>query len=268
MNTLKEIIKEHKAFSKQIIKLSRSELITTYKGAALGPAWAVVNPAITIFVYWFAFQIGLRTNGNVRGVPFFLFLAVGMIPWFFMKESITQGANCFRAKKAFVTKMRFPVSTIPTFTMLSKLFVTAILTALIYILVLIMGVKPSIYNLQIFYYMICMFLFFTVLAWTTAPLSVISKDFLNIVRAVITAIFWLSGIVWDPYSLSNPVLRRIVLASPVSYISQGYRNSFLYEKWFFETRFETVMFFAWLAVFFVIGLYTYKKLRKTMPDVL
>ena len=35
---MKEIIKEHAGFLKQIWKLSKSELIITYKGAALGPA--------------------------------------------------------------------------------------------------------------------------------------------------------------------------------------------------------------------------------------
>ncbi len=68
---MKEIIKEHAGFLKQIWKLSKSELIITYKGAALGPAWAILNPAITIFVYWFAFALGLRTNSDVRGATFF-----------------------------------------------------------------------------------------------------------------------------------------------------------------------------------------------------
>ena len=265
---MKEIYQEHKNFIKQIFRLSKSELITTYKGAALGPAWAVLNPTITIFVYWFAFEIGLRASKDARGVPFFLFLAVGMIPWFFMRESILGGAGCFRQKKAFVTKMRFPVSTIPTFTILSKLYVNFILTGLIYIIVLLSGISPDIHNIQIFYYILCMFVFFTLLTWTTGPLSVISKDFLNIVRAVITAIFWLSGIVWDPYTLKNTLVRRIVLASPVSYIAQGYRNSFLYGKWFFETRYETVVFLLWMVALFFLGLHTYKRLRKIMPDVL
>ena len=51
--TLKLIIQEHKAFSKQIFKLAKSDLIKTYRGAALGWAWALVKPLITLFVFWF-----------------------------------------------------------------------------------------------------------------------------------------------------------------------------------------------------------------------
>ena len=265
---MKEIIKEHAGFLKQIWKLSKSELIITYKGAALGPAWAILNPAITIFVYWFAFALGLRTNSDVRGATFFQFLMVGMIPWFFIKASIMNGADCYLKKSAFITKMPFPVSTIPTVVLLADLYVNLALTLIMYILLLIMGVPPSIYNIQILYYVPLMYfcqLFFT---WITAMLSAVSKDFYSAVKAFITAFFWMSGIVFDPYSMADPILRNIVLASPISYICNGFRNTFLYQTWFFETPYETLIFFAWLIVLAFLGSRFYKKLRRTLPDIL
>ena len=97
---MKEVLNENRHFFKQILKLSKSELIKTYKGAALGPAWAVIKPVITIFVYWFAFAIGLRggkpISYNGVTVDFFPFLMVGTIPWFFMSDAILNGAGCIR----------------------------------------------------------------------------------------------------------------------------------------------------------------------------
>lgn len=265
---MKEILKEHIGFRKQIFKLSKSELIKTYKGAALGPAWAIINPAFTIFVYWFAFSIGLRAGKPVDGVPFFLFLVVGMVPWFFMREAIKGGAACLRNKRAFITKMHFPVSTIPTYTLLANLYSHIGLMVITYIIVICYGYPPSLYNLQIFFYMPLMYLFFLFLSWLTAPLSAISKDFHNVVKSIITAIFWLSGILWNPYSLENPILRQIILATPVTYFANGYRNTFVMNKWFFETPYETIWCFIWLIVMALLGAYTYKRLRKTIPDVL
>ena len=54
------ILKEHRGFGKQILLLAKNELIKTYKGAVIGPLWAVVKPAFTIFVYWFAFSCGIK----------------------------------------------------------------------------------------------------------------------------------------------------------------------------------------------------------------
>ena len=49
----KNIIKEHIQWKSQIFKLAEADLKKTYNGAALGWAWAVIKPTITIFIYWF-----------------------------------------------------------------------------------------------------------------------------------------------------------------------------------------------------------------------
>ena len=61
-----QIAKEHKGFGKQILLLAKNELIKKYKGAVIGPLWSVVKPLFTLFVYWFAFEIGLKSAGNVQ----------------------------------------------------------------------------------------------------------------------------------------------------------------------------------------------------------
>ncbi len=68
---LAEIIKDHITYAQQILKLAKADLIKTYKGAALGWSWAIIKPAVTIFVYWFAFEIGLRAGKDVNRISIF-----------------------------------------------------------------------------------------------------------------------------------------------------------------------------------------------------
>ena len=70
MKALVEIIKDHKAYIQQIFKLAKADLVKTYRGAALGWAWAIIKPAVTIFVYWFTFEIGLRAGKDVNRLSF------------------------------------------------------------------------------------------------------------------------------------------------------------------------------------------------------
>ena len=70
MSTIKQIINEHVLYRKQVVKLAKSDLIKTYRGSALGWAWAIVKPLVTIFVFWFAFSIGLRSGKEVDGFDF------------------------------------------------------------------------------------------------------------------------------------------------------------------------------------------------------
>ena len=92
MKTIKEILGAHISWRKQIFKLAKADIIKTYSGAALGWAWALIKPTITIFVYWFAFSIGLRVGRDVNGIPYALWLIAGVIPWFYMSDMITQGS--------------------------------------------------------------------------------------------------------------------------------------------------------------------------------
>lgn len=262
------ILKENKNFFKQILKLSKSELIKTYKGSALGPIWALIRPAIHIFVFWFAIELGLRAGRNVHGFPFVIFLMMGIIPWFFIRDAILDGANSIRKNNHFVTKMPFPVSTVMTFVTLSKLYVHFGLTVLAYIILIFLGYAPSIYNIQIFFYMPMMYIFFTCLSWITAPLSCISKDFVNAIKSIITAIFWLSGIIWDSYSLSDGLLKKVMLLNPVNYIVNGYRNTFLYKKWFFESPYELTGFLIFVVAVVILGSLVYKRLMKRILDVI
>ena len=120
MSTLTQIIKEHISYKNQIFKLAKADLIKTYRGAALGWMWAIIKPAVTIFVYWFAFTIGLRAGTEVNGFPYFLWIIAGVTPWFYISEMITGGTECIRKYSYLVTKMKFPVATIPTFINISK----------------------------------------------------------------------------------------------------------------------------------------------------
>ena len=60
-----QIPREHKCFGKQIFMLAKNDLIKTYKGAVIGPFWAVMKPLFQLFVYWFAFTVAMNMAGVV-----------------------------------------------------------------------------------------------------------------------------------------------------------------------------------------------------------
>ena len=137
--------REHIENIPQVFKLSVADLKKTYTGAALGWAWAVITPIVNIFVYWFAIAIGLRQGGDINGFPYILWLICGIVPWFFMSEAITGGTECIRRYSYLVTKMKYPVTTIPTFTNLSKLFVHVLITIVVVLIFWVAGYPPTIY---------------------------------------------------------------------------------------------------------------------------
>ncbi len=266
------IPKEHSGFTKQILMLARTDLKKTYAGAVLGPFWAVMKPLFQLFVYWFAFAIGLRSGGEKNGVPFFVFLMVGFLPWTFMSDTVSRGSKCIRNDKQFVNKISFPVSAIMTYSTLSKLYVQFMLFGLVYIYLLIAGNAPTLYNLQILLYMGLMFLFYLVLLWSLAPMSAFSKDFENLVGTIMSGMFWLSGICYDSYHIDSRFIRIFLYFNPITYFANGFRKSLIYNQWFFEgygnTFYENLIFFVEFFILILFGVYNYNRLKKRLPDVL
>ncbi len=278
------IFQEHKGFGKQIFLLAKNELIKTYKGAVIGPLWSVVKPAFTIFVYWFAFSVGIKAAkagfkvdigaSKAFSVDFFAWMFVGIVPWFFIQDSIIQGAKTLRTNRQFITKVKFPVSTILTYTGLSRLFVHVFLVLLMYAYMIFYrvtnGMAPfSWYDLQFFFYCPLLFLFFLALSWSTAPMSAFSKDFESLIVSIMSGVFWLSGIMYNSYNPDFPTgIKYFMLANPINFFANGYRNCFLYNRGFWVYKTELVIFLVEFAAVFLLGIYNYNRLRKKLPDVL
>ena len=158
MKILKQIISDHIKYKSQIFKLAKADLIKTYRGSALGWTWAIIKPVVTIFVYWFAFSVGLRAGKDVNGYPFFLWLIAGLVPWFYMSDMITAGTQCIRKYSYLVTKMKFPVSVIPTFVSLSNIMINILLLAVVILIFCLFGYVPDIYMLQLPFYILLSFI--------------------------------------------------------------------------------------------------------------
>ena len=130
------------------------------------------------------------------------------------------------------------------------------------------GYMPDIYYLQLPFYILLMFLFFTAWGLFAGVLSAMSRDFLNLVKALTTALFWVSGVIYDANSVHVEWIRQVLLFNPVTLIANGYRNCFIYKQWFWETPGEMRNYLIVYVVMILLAIWAYKKLHKDIPDVL
>ncbi len=111
-------------------------------------------------------------------------------------------------------------------------------------------------------------MFFTVWSLFAGMMSGLSMDFQNLVKAFSTAIFWLSGIVYDVDTMSSHILRTILKFNPVTVIAGGYRKAFIYKQWFWEDPSYLICYCVTFTVFLCLALWVFKKLRREIPDVM
>lgn len=271
MSEFFRILKSHWVWRGQILKLAVADLKKTYSGSTLGWSWAIIKPSVTLFVFWFAFSIGLRVRMGPEGFSFFQWLLAGMVAWFFISDIWSSGADSMRKYRYLITKIKFPVEVIPTFVCLSTLLVHFVLLAIVMGIFVVYGDYPDEYYLQLPLYLLLMFLMATGWSLLSGVIASLSKDFLNLVRTFRTAIFWLSGIMWDPKAdaVSDITWLQTALAfNPVTYIVNGYRECFIYKVWFFERPVHLAIFLGETILVWVLAIWIYKKAKHDLPDVL
>lgn len=268
MNTLKEIISEQFRYRKQIFKLAKSDLINTYSGTLMGWTWAIIRPATYIAIYYFAFAFGLRTGRPVEGYSYFLWLITGIIPWFYIRDVFVEGAASIRKYRYLVTKIKFPLSVIPTIESTTLMMTNLVIIAVMLVIYIFSGHYPDIYWLQIPLYLFFMFVFF--LSWSlfAAILSSLSKDFLQLIKSVTIGLFWLSGIFFDPNRVENQIMRGVLKLNPITFIVNGFRNSLIYKKWIWEDMRALFIFVLMYVIMTMLAIFVYKKLKSDVPDVL
>lgn len=268
MRTIKQIIFEHLAWKKQIFTLSKADLKKTYTGSALGWAWALIKPSITIFIYWYAFSLGLRRGAGVDGIPFFYWLIGGIIPWFYISEMWVSSPWTMRQYSYLITKMKFPTSTIPTFTSISRMMVHICLVTIVIVIYLFGGMSIDKYMLQLPFYMFMMFLMATGWGLFASVIGAFSRDFGLLVKSFSLALFWLSGIMWPISKIKSMVGKFIFQINPVTFVVEGYRNCFVYKKWFWEEPILVLYFVIEILIVWFFAILVFRNLKKEMPDVL
>ena len=178
------------------------------------------------------------------------------------------GAESIRRYKYLVTKIKYPISTIPTYVSISQFAVNFGLCIIMFIIYIFYGKMPDIYWIQLPVYMFMMWLFFTSWSLFAGMLSAMSKDFLNLVKAVTSALFWVSGIMYNVNGIEITIVREILLFNPITLIANGFRNSLVYKEWIWENPLELRNFCIIYIVMVILSVWAYGKLRKEIPDVL
>ena len=106
--------------------LTKKDLKQRYLGSYLGILWAFIQPTITVFIFWFVFQVGFKSM-PVDNFPFILWLVCGMFPWFFFSEAWSSATNSIVANSFLVKKVVFRVSLLPIIQIMSALLVNCFL---------------------------------------------------------------------------------------------------------------------------------------------
>jgi len=267
LQTFVTIVKDNWEWRKQISHLALYELVKRSRGAALSWVWLFARPLIYIFVFWFALDIGLRVGGDMYP-PFFLWLLAGLIPWFYMQDMLNTGSDILHRFPYLVNKIKFPLSGISTIYSLSTLIVHLGLVIVLLIVYFAYGMPLDLYLLQVPFIILVMFVFFDMFSMLTSQISAVSKDFANLMRALTTPIFWLSGILYNVEALNIVWIKNVLAFNPVTFFATAFRDAFYSKTWVWENPSTLEAFGLVFVVTLAVLLIVYKRFHEEVSDAL
>lgn len=250
-----------------IWNLSKNDFKTKYAGSYLGILWAFIQPIVTILVYWFVFEFGLKAGSPIKGAPFILWFMSGLVPWFFFQEALLNATNCMLEYSYLVKKVVFKISILPIVKIISALFIHLVFIGFLFIVGGIYGFYPSVYTIQLIYYSFCTFFMVLAISYATSAIVIFFKDLGQIINIFLQVGMWMTPIMWS-YTIVPKQFQWIVKLNPMNYIVEGYRDTIINHIWFFQRYFQTVYFWIITLGLFALGAMIFKKLKPHFADVL
>ena len=225
--------------TKLILSLAKNDFKTRFAGSYLGIIWALIQPIVTIVVYWFVFEIGLK-SGKMVDYPFIVWLVAGLVPWFYFSEAVAGGTNAMIEYSYLVKKVVFKIDILPIVKLISALIVNSFFVLIAVVLCWIYGYAPSIYTIQILYYLICMIMLVAGMVYLSSAVIVFFRDLGQIINILLQVGIWATPIMWPAETTLSPKLHLIFKFNPMYYVVDGYRASLLEHRWFWENSMWTI----------------------------
>lgn len=91
--------------------LTWRDIKVRYKQTALGAAWAIIQPLLTMVV--FSLFFGKLAKVPSDGIPYPIFSFAALVPWTFFSNGLSQSSNSLVTSANLISKVYFPRLVIP-----------------------------------------------------------------------------------------------------------------------------------------------------------
>lgn len=250
-----------------IVQLTKRDFQNKYLGSYLGLPWAFIKPLAVVIVMWFAFTYGLKVGRVDNSVPFAMWLMIGIIPWFYVSENVMGSVQSLLEYSFLIKNISFKPGIIPLIKILTNSLIHLFFIVVLAVICLAYGYYPSVYWLQVFYYMACGILLTLGISWCVSSIQLFVRDSSHLLEVAVQLFFWGTPIIWS-YKMLPEKYYFFLKLNPVFYLVEGYRNTFIYGVWFFEDWKLTLYYWLFTMIVLVSGAFVFKKLKPHFADVL
>ena len=200
-------------------------IIIQYKQTALGVAWVLIRPLLTVAIFTFIFSriVGIESQGT----PYPLLVFSGMLVWQFFSDMLMFGSNCFINNQQLISKVYLPRLLLPASRILCSLVDFSI--AFVFYLILSMvryGIYPSLSFLTIPFLIIWLVIITFAVSLFFASIIVRYRDFVYVVPFAVQLGVYITPVGFD-LAIAPLYIQYILACNPLTGVISGFRWALL-----------------------------------------
>lgn len=239
------------------------DVMTRYKQTAIGAAWVVIQPLITMILFTLIFGNMARFPSD--GMPYPLFAFTALLPWTYFAQALAKTAGSVVSSSNLVTKIYFPRLLIPIAAALAPIVDLFFAFLVLLPLLVWFNIVPTLAMLTLpLFILLAIMTALSVGLWSAA-LNVRYRDVSSVIPFVIQIWMYASPVAY-PVSMVPEKWRLLYSLNPMVGVVEGFRWALIGKASpdFMAITVSTVVVTALLAG----GVVYFKWMENTFADVI
>jgi lipopolysaccharide transport system permease protein len=200
------------------------EVKIRYKQAALGVAWAIIQPLFAVLIFTAVF--GLFARFPSEGVPYSVFAFAAVLPWTYFAEAFRRSATGLVSDSDLIKKVYFPRLVIPLAMVTAPMVDFALGFIVLLGLMAWHGLWPTWNILLVFPLLLLTSGIALALSLWLAPINVRYRDIMHTLPFVIQVWMYATPVVY-PLSIVPEKWQALYSLNPMVGIIEGFRAAIL-----------------------------------------
>jgi lipopolysaccharide transport system permease protein len=210
-----------------VLMIARRQFQLRYRQSAVGVIWAVAPTIGTLFAATLVFDRVVKVDTG--SVPYSLFALSALAPWTFFANSLTAGVPSVAQAQTMITRLPFPVASLPIATVGTSLIDLAASTGVFLVFLLLTRTPlpatavwfPALVGIEL--------VLITGLVLLGSALNVFARD-IKLVVPTFTQLWLLLTPVMYPLDSVPARIRPLYLLNPMTGIVESFRATLVYGR--------------------------------------
>jgi lipopolysaccharide transport system permease protein len=247
--------------------LAWRDILVRYKQTAIGVAWAVIRPLLTILIGAgiFGGLAGLPSDG----VPYAVLVCAGTLPWYFFASALSESSASLVGNANLISKIYFPRMILPASAVVVAFVDFAISFGILGGLMAWYGIWPTWRLLALPLFILLAFLAALGPGLLFTALNVKYRDFRYIIPFVVQFGLYVSPVFYSTTAIQEKwgdLGRAIVSLNPIVGVIDGFRWAILgHPNVYWPSMYISV---AAVTIIIVSGIWYFRKTERTFADVI